>query len=140
MREATGAARGVFAGERQESSPMFATMLARPALVLAAALGAALAAAHPAQAQLSPQDRNRGATMPAPPTAPPPSVSPINPSRSPPVGSAPTSGLDQQKLLDYRNQLQSRQLQDRMSGRDMTPGGSQDRRTLDNELGRVNGA
>jgi hypothetical protein len=97
-----------------------ASMLA--ALLVAAAL-------HGAAAQPVPQDR-RGAT-----------ISPINPGVTPlPGARQPMSGLDQQKLSSYRDQLESRMQQDRMSGRDMTPGGSRDMRNLGSELGRVNGA
>lgn len=67
--------------------------------------------------------------------------SPIDPSLTPrPGASQPMSGLDQEKLNAYRDQLDSRMLDDRMSGRNQTPGGARDMRNLNAELGRVNGA
>ena len=66
---------------------------------------------------------------------------PVNPALTPhPGGGQPMSGLDQQELLNYRNQLESRSQEDRMSGRDLTPGGARETRGLNAELGCVNGA
>jgi hypothetical protein len=67
--------------------------------------------------------------------------SPIDPGLTPHSGGGqPMSGLDQQKLDVYRDELDSRMLDNRLSGRDLTPGGARETRGLDAELGRVNGA
>ncbi|MDB5408694.1 MAG: hypothetical protein JWL84_3606 [Rhodospirillales bacterium] len=52
----------------------------------------------------------------------------------------PLSGLDRDRLSVYRNQIQSRMEDDRLSGRSTTPGGAHEMLNLSGELDRVNGA
>jgi hypothetical protein len=65
---------------------------------------------------------------------------PINPGISLPQPGQSVSGLDAQKLDTYRTQIQNQMERDRLSGRDMTPGGARQMQNLDGALGRVNGA
>lgn len=66
---------------------------------------------------------------------------PINPSRSPRIDTGrPLIGLDQEKLSSYRDQIENRLEQDRMSGRATTANGARQMRNLEGELGRVDGA
>jgi hypothetical protein len=65
---------------------------------------------------------------------------PFNPGIALPHPGQAVSGLDAQKLQTYRTQLQNQIDQNRLSGRDMTPGGMRQTQSLDAEVGRVNGA
>ena len=67
--------------------------------------------------------------------------SPVDPGLTPNPGTVqPMSGLEQEKLGAYRDRLESRMLDQRMSGRDLTPGGAREMRNVGGALGRVDGA
>jgi hypothetical protein len=67
--------------------------------------------------------------------------SPIDPSLTPGPGQDRASnGLAAEKLDAYRDRLESRMESDRMSGRDLTPGGGREMRNLGNALDNVQGA